>query len=104
MALLDVGNIYHSDDDAEIVRRFEAACLIGARDILAESGATPNHTNRVSWANGMFSGDLSGVLTRTRQHLRYAISTNSTFQSVGLEVTDGDIGFMVASQIDVFAV
>jgi hypothetical protein len=100
MALLDVGTIYRSADDSDIMTRFMAACLIAAKDIRAENPATENHTQRLSWANGMFSSDMNSVISRTRQHLRLAIATNSTFQSSGNAVTDNDIGFMVASNID----
>lgn len=103
MALLDIGNIYNALDTDPIFVRFQAGCLVSAKDVKAESPETPNHENRLAWANGILSNDLTAVRSRVRAHLRLAIAGNAAFQSAGTNVTDNDILFMVASNLDTLA-
>jgi hypothetical protein len=100
MALLDIANVYVAADDADIFKRFTAACLVAARDIRAESDQTPNHQARLEWANVLFTGDIDTVRTRVRKVVRYAIASNSTFQAEGVAIDDGGIQFIVNSSIE----
>jgi hypothetical protein len=101
MALLDIGNIYNSVNGDPIMIRFQGACLVAAKDVKAEDVNTPNHEQRVGWADAILSGDNNAVDIRVRKILRFSIATNSTFQSVGVAVSDGDIGFMVSSALSI---
>lgn len=75
-------------------------CLVAATFIKSEDPATANHADRLSWANGMLSGDLDGVKRRVRAHLRNGIATNATFQSAGLTIDDAAVQFIVDSQVN----
>lgn len=99
--LLDIGNIYNSAEDADIFIRFQGACLVAAKDIRAEDPQTPLHGERTGWADAMLSGDLPGVRQRVGRILRFSIATNSTFQSEGVAVDDGAVGFMVAAALSI---
>jgi hypothetical protein len=103
MSLLSIGAIYNSADTDPIFVRFQAACLIAAKDVKAEAENTPNHESRLAWANGMLSSDLTSVRSRTRAHLRLAIAGNAAFQSAGTDIIDGDIQFIVNSNLDTLA-
>lgn len=103
MALLDIATIYNAAETDPIFLRFQAACLIAARDVRAESDNTLNHANRLSWAVGMLTSDLGWVRARVYEHIRYAISSNGAFQTAGVDIIDGDIQFIVNSQIDLLA-
>lgn len=98
--LLEIGVIYTTPDTDPLFSRFKAAVLIAARDIRAEEPNTTNHGPRVDWANVVFNGDDSQINPLVRRHLRYAIASNSTFQSSGDQIDDSGIQFIVNSQID----
>jgi hypothetical protein len=101
MSLLSIGAIYNSADTDPIFVRFQAACLIAAKDVKAEAENTPNHESRLAWANGMLSSDLTSVRSRTRAHLRLAIAGNAAFQSAGPDIIDGLVSAITGGQSDV---
>lgn len=102
--LREIGTILNAVPADDIFVRFKAACTIAAKNIRAENPQTTNHEPRLSWANGVLSGDQYGVESRVAAHLRYGIATNATFQMEGLLIDDAAVQFIVESQIDVFAV
>ncbi len=101
MALIDIAAVFNAATTDPIFRRFQAACLVAAKDIKAESSNTPNHEQRVGWADAVLQLSPGESAFRVYRHLRYAIATNSAFQAAGDQVTDNDIQFIVNSQIDI---
>lgn len=98
--LLDIGNIYNEDGTSDLFKRFQAACLIAARDIKAEDPGTPMHERRMEWADAILQSEPVQSSFRVLRHLRYAIATNAAFQSAGAAITDNDIQFIVNSQVN----
>lgn len=57
MALIDV---YHAARaDSEIKQRAIGAALVAQSDIRSEAGSTPNHANRLIWADALVA-DVQG--------------------------------------------
>jgi hypothetical protein len=100
MALIDIADIFNSATDSTVFRRFQAACLIAAKDIRGELDTTVRHADRLAWANAILQAEPQGSFGRVYAHLRYAIATNSAFQTSGVNVLDGDIQFIINSQVD----
>ena len=103
MTLVAIGNAWSFDPASDTFKKFIAACLIAAKDILSEASNTSNHGNRVIWANGMQGEPDDLVQKRVQRIVRLAISDNATFQANPTGLTDGDIQFIVNSFIDVVA-
>jgi hypothetical protein len=103
MALTNIADAWGSDETSVVFKRFLAACLVAASNVLNEAGNTPNHANRLIWANAMLSNDPASVNARVRQHVRHAAATNATFQADPVNIDDGSVQFIVNSQIDLFA-
>lgn len=102
MALVDIYNAW-SGQSGLLRAKFIGACLKAAYAISNESAGTANHTNRLIWANSVLNGSVSEVEAKAMQHLRYAIASNSTLQTVQDAATDNDVEYIVNSQINVFA-
>jgi hypothetical protein len=71
-----------------------------AYDVANESGSTTNHAKRLAWANVILAGTEAECLAKVSQMLRYALASNSTLQASLDAVSDNDIAFIIASQID----
>ena len=104
MSLVNIATAYAADPTATIYKQFLGACLTAAGQIRNEALNTGNYANRRIWSSAMLSTDDASVQVRVKQHLRYAAATNATFQANPLTMTDGDVQFIVNSQIDLFAV
>ena len=102
MALVDIYNCW-AGQSGLLKAKFIAACLKAAYDILNEDGGTANHANRLVWANVVLNGTVAEVEAAAMQHLRYAIASNATLQSVGDGATDNDVLYIVSSQLNTFA-
>jgi hypothetical protein len=102
MALVDIYNCW-AGQSGLLKAKFVAACLKAAYAIYNEDAGTANHVNRLIWALAVISGAPADVESKAMQHLRYAIASNATLQSVGEAATDNDVEYIVASQIDIFA-
>jgi len=102
MGLID---IYHcwSAQSGTLRAKFIAACLKASYDIKNEDPGTANHANRLTWANAVLFGTVLQVEEKAMQHLRYAMASNATLQSVCEAATDNDVQYIVNSQIDTFA-
>jgi hypothetical protein len=85
-----------------LLPRFMGSCLKSAGAIKAESGATSNHANRVTWANSVIATQ-QGCEDRARQIMFAAFANNATLQQAGETATDNDIDYLVAAFIDTFA-
>ena len=102
MALVDIYNCW-SARDGLLKAKFIGAVLTQVFVVINEDGGTANHANRVVWANSMLTGTAAAVEEAAMQNLRYALGTNATLQMQGDSVTDGDILYIVATQLDTFA-
>ena len=83
-----------------------AACMTAAENILNEAANTPNHANRVLWANSSPDNNALQIMP--------SVAMNSTIQTKWADRTaqllpehlrydDADIQFVVNSNIDRFA-
>lgn len=82
----------------ELLSRFTAAIWQAAVDIVNEAQATPNHADRIAWAKRAVLADGKA------QHyaavvMRMAVCENATLQTLGKDVSDSDIQFIVNSYI-----
>jgi len=102
MALVDIYNCW-AGQSGLLKAKFLGACLVAAYAIINEDGGTANHANRLTWANVVLNGTVADVEAEAMQHLRYAIASNATLQSVGDAATDSDVQYIVNSQINTFA-
>src|SRR5574343_300575 len=82
-------------------QRFLGGCMKAAYDVLNEDPGTTNHANRMTWANVILAGTEAECQAKVTQMFRYALASNATLQSSLDSATDNDIGFIIASQIDV---
>jgi hypothetical protein len=98
MSLAVVHTALHS---AALRGRFEAAAVAAAGAIIAEDAGTTNHAARLAWAEqviGVAGADAPGYTTASAARMvRYALGTNGTAQTLGDDLTDSDIEFIVAS-------
>jgi hypothetical protein len=90
-------NLYASG--SSLLARFEVACMVAAHNILNESAGTPNHANRVIWANAV----LEDSKAMSNRMLRRAISSNATLQAQGEAISDNDVQYICNSFVDTFA-
>jgi hypothetical protein len=72
--------------DSTIQQRSETACADVAKGILAEDPATPNHTQRLSWAKYC----LGSPATVMQQSLWYIV-TDPTVNAAGTACLDADL-------------
>lgn len=102
MGLLDIYNCW-SAQSGTLRAKFIAACLKASYAIANEDAGTANHANRLTWANAILNGSIAEVEAKAGQHLRYAMASNATLQTVGEAATDNDVEYIVNSQINIFA-
>ena len=92
MAYLDVWN-------ASRDLNFQGRCLVAARDaandILAEDPKTPDHPARRAWAMNI----LRGRQTITLESLAVQVLRNPTVAANPTAAPDGDLKFIVVSQL-----
>ena len=100
--LSDIGNFWHVRSGM-MHERFLGACLKAAYAVHNEAPETANHTARVAWADVVLKGTAADVEAKATEMLRYAIASNATLQSSLDSAPDGDIEYIVASQIDALA-
>lgn len=97
MALVDIYNIYKGKGSLQA--RFMAACLVAAKDIVAEDPGTANHAERVAWAEAIQQGGEDTLTSSALEILRFAAASNATLQSAGEAATDNDIQFIVNTEL-----
>lgn len=100
MALIDIAGVFNAKVTDDIFLRFQSGCLITAKDIKSEEDTTPSHQDRLSWANAILQSSPAESYARVYKHLRYALATNTAFQQALDAVTDSDILFMIASNLN----
>ena len=77
--------------------RLTAAFTDAARDILNEDPGTINHGNRRAWAEGILR-DAGSAEAFARQ-TQWRLLLNATVEAAGEAATDGDIVYVVVSEI-----
>ena len=93
--------LLQAEQDANLNNRVRVAVVVAAESIRVESEATPNHANRVLWANRALrdpSGELKPVLWSV-------LAQNRAFtlaQIVGAD--DAAVQTAVNNAVDVFAI
>jgi len=101
--LAEIGNAYAEPSDGALFRRFLGQCIESAGTIMAESVETPNHANRLIWANAILSDDQEAVYRRVRQMKNYALATNADVRYSPENCLDSAIASAVAAGLEVFA-
>jgi hypothetical protein len=83
-----------------------AACMVAAQDVLAEDANTSNHVNRIAWANRNPDANakemMLSVCMNTSVQTKWAERAALNVEEV-LRYDDGDIQFIINSNIDRFA-
>ena len=100
--LSDIGNFWAVGSGTQY-ERWLGACLKTAYDVLNEDGGTTNHADRLTWANVVLGGEEVATKGKVSQMMKYAIASNATLQANPHGVSDNDILFIVASQLDILA-
>lgn len=80
--------LYALLNDVGVQNRVKFAFLLVARNLRSEDPATPNHANRVIFANRVFAGGLQKV---TLPHQMMEVLTSPSVVINGAASTDGDI-------------
>jgi hypothetical protein len=100
--LAEIGNFWKTRS-GRMVERFLGACLKAAYAVQNEAPETVNHTKRLAWAAVILAGAEGEVEAKAYGMMRYAIASNASLQTTLDAATDGDIEYIVASQIDALA-
>lgn len=87
-------------NDGPLIDKCKAACLVAATAIIAESGATANHANRLLWAKKAFIDPVSqGTLM-----VRAVLGANASATLVQINsATDASIQTAVNAAVDTVA-
>lgn len=96
--LLEIYDVLLSDSSQALRNRVMAQCLISANYILNENPGTPNHLNRLTWAQSALQSTAS--LRAASDKMYTGVCTNPTIQSSGNDASDNDIAYVVATLID----
>jgi hypothetical protein len=82
----------------ELEQRFKAGRLKSAWDVLNEDAETPNHAQRLVWANKIIDDYEADSKKEFRRFL-----SNVTIQANKNQSTDNDILFVISSFINTYA-
>ncbi len=97
MALAELLDAYLNRDDV-FRKKVAGACLMAAKDIIAEDAGTAGHAARIAWANSVRSAPLAMAQTMITKVLE-----NATIAADVAGAVDSDIQFVVNSLINTFA-
>ena len=97
MTLYD--DIYALRGSSNISNRVCVALVKAAQDIFDEAPATPNHANRLTWANDM----LVTTGSAEAQRFMWAVLSDTDVRQAGEAATDAQIQSAVDANIDKFA-
>lgn len=84
---------------ASLPARVEAAMATAAFNIYHEDTSTPNHSDRVKWAQKALVNP--SVLSQQRERLMWLVVLNPTIAADGEGCSDSDLQFVVNSYIDI---
>lgn len=86
--------------ETELTQKVEAAVIIAADAINQEAATTPNHANRLIWAQQVFQS----WATKAREMLPALIAADKSASLVGIKnASDATIQSYIDAVIDVFA-
>ena len=92
--------LYGLINDPTLTQKTEAACLVAAGVIMAESSGTANHANRLKWAKSVSQDPV----TQGTRMLRLLLATNSAATLAQITgASDSTIQTAVNGAIDVLA-
>jgi len=77
--------------NSNLHRRFQAALVMAAGPILTEDPATPNHANRLIWANHVITDPMTYLEATALKTLKIAFVINSQIRTKGADATDNQI-------------
>jgi len=85
--------IYNTAQSPQLSARILGGLYKAASTIRAEDSGTPNHANRILWANQVMREDVNGEMCK-----RYKIlcAQNSTIAAAGEGATDNDLDYVIA--------
>lgn len=99
--LLDIYNAIYSSS-GELFARFTAATLKLAGGVLAEDPGTPNHANRVAWAQYVLIEDNAKV--KGSELCKLSFAQNGDLQQQGNTAEDSFIEWLCATYLNTVAV
>lgn len=83
-----------------VLNRVQGAVILVAEEIRNENAETPNHANRMDWANRAFSSPAATAAAMSAAVVaRYATTINAD----GSNLTDAQATAAVRDAVDVFA-
>ena len=88
-------------NDSTLKNKITVACIVAAETIRTESGATPNHANRMLWAKDVFANP--GLESDRMLMAVLAQNKNATVAQI-TSASDATIQTAVNTAIDVFAI
>lgn len=97
--LATIGNFYNVRSGA-LFERFLGGVLHQIVSILAEAPEIENHAARVVWANAQLAKTEDELTAEARVHFRVAIAGNAAIQASLDACSDGDIDYVVSTQIN----
>jgi len=98
--LSEIGSFWASGAASQYPR-WLGACLKAAYAVTNEDVATTNHAARLVWAHAVLSDNEAEMQRRVLSHMKYAIASNNDLQTNPTGIVDGDITYIVASQLDI---
>lgn len=95
--MANYASIFDMTTNATYAKQITIACRVAAQNVINESVNTPNHVNRVVWANAALSGHALLLST-----IGQGVSMNGTIQAAAPAGpwNDSDIQFVVNGLID----
>lgn len=78
-------------------KRLTAAFTDAARDIRNEDPMTPNHANRLAWANTVLA-DANAAEAQAAMH-QWRLTLNTAIADVGDAATDNDLTYVAVAEI-----
>lgn len=86
--------------DTALLNRIEVACIVAAKTIRNEGSETPNHVDRLLWAQAAYTDPSAMRHPMLRELL--AENKDSTVQQI-TDVLDTDLQTLVDAAVDLFA-
>lgn len=93
---------FNATKDQILLNRTAQGLVKAARDIYNENPATPNHANRLAWANTITGANAALAITE-QQAMTWVIANptiSSNYADDGqAAITDNDLLFVVSSEV-----
>lgn len=90
---LELGELYYTKGGV-LERRFLGSILHMSQQIKGGGVADPT-AEQIAWADFLIGQDLNGHLTEARKAMEWGLINNSTMQSAGVDLPDGDMDWIV---------